>query len=137
MLTPETIQAVERFIDRFGFPIFVALVALIFFWKMFDYMKTTVKKKDDDFCGYVERSTKAMADYVAKRDEQVSKIVDNHNSAFRENSHALARLSDSIELRINREIRKERAENRDGENRGAENRRGENRGGAGKDSSLV
>jgi hypothetical protein len=112
MLTSEFIQAVERFIDRFGFPIFVALVALVFFWKMFDYMKTTVKKKDDDFCGYVERATQAMADYVAKRDEQVSRIVDNHNSAFRENSHALARLSDSIELRIHREITKERAERR-------------------------
>ena len=61
-------------------------------------MKTTVKKKDDNFCAYVERSPKAMADYVAKRDEQINRIVENHNNAFRENSHAPQRLSDSIEL---------------------------------------
>lgn len=114
MPTIETIQAAERIIDRFGFPIFVALVALLFFWQMFKYLKITVQKKDSDYLAFVESSTKAMADYVAKRDEQINRIVENHNRAFQENSHALARLSDSIELRINREIRKERREKKDG-----------------------
>lgn len=113
MLTPETINAVERIIDRFGFPIFVALVALLFFWKMFDYMKTTVKKKDDDFCAFVESSRKQLAEYVGNRDAQINLIMEKHNDVFKENSHALGRLSDSIELRINREIRKERRDKKD------------------------
>jgi hypothetical protein len=110
-MNPEFILSVERIIDRFGFPIFVALIGLVFFWQMFVYMRQTVTKKDDDFCKYVESSTKAMAQYVANRDEQVTKIVQSQNEAFKENSHALERLSDSIELRINREIRREIKEN--------------------------
>ncbi len=110
MLTPETFQAVERLIEKFGFPIFVALCALVFFWQMFAYMKATVTKKDCDFLSYIQSANKQLADYVANRDAQINLIMDKHNDAFRENSHALARLSDSIELRINREIRKERGD---------------------------
>lgn len=107
MLNPELIETIERIIERFGFPIFVALCALVFFWQMFNYLKITVQKKDSDYLAFVESSTKQMADYVAKRDEQIYRIVENHNDAFRENSHALQRLSDSIEMRINRELRRE------------------------------
>ena len=39
--------------------------------------------------------------------------MDKRNEAFKENSHALSRLSDSIEARISREIRSERRENED------------------------
>ena len=39
--------------------------------------------------------------------------MDKRNEAFKENSHALIRLSDSIEARISREIRSERRENED------------------------
>ncbi len=107
MLNAETIQAVERFIDRFGFPIFVALIGLIFLWQMFAYLKATVMKKDSDFCAFVESSRKQLADYVANRDAQINALMLKHNDAFIENSHALVRLSDSIEARINRELRKE------------------------------
>lgn len=110
MLSSETLQIAERIIDRFGFPIFVALVALLFFWQMFVFMKATIQKKDADFLAHVDSTTKAMADYVARRDEQVSRIIENHNNAFRENSNALERLSDSIEMRINRDMRREKAE---------------------------
>ena len=106
-MNPETITAAERIIERFGFPIFVALCALFFFWAMFSYMKTTVTKKDCDFLNYIQSANKQLADYVANRDAQINLIMDKHNDAFRENSHAIQRLSDSIELRINREIRQE------------------------------
>lgn len=107
----ETINAIEHLIEKFGFPIFVALCALVFFWQMFAYMKATVTKKDADFLGYIEFSNRQLADYVAKRDEQINAIVDSHNRAFQENSYALGRLSDSIERRINREIRRDEQEN--------------------------
>ena len=108
MLTPETIAAVERLIEKFGFPIFVALCALIFFWQMFAYMKATVTKKDCDFLDYINSSNKQLADYVANRDAQINLMMDKHNDAFKENSFALGRLSDFIEARISREIRTEK-----------------------------
>ena len=111
----ETINAIEHLIEKFGFPIFVALCALVFFWQMFAYMKATVTKKDGDFLDYIQSSNKQLADYVARRDEQINCIVDNHNRAFQENSHALGRLSESIERRINREIRRE-SDDRQSEN---------------------
>jgi hypothetical protein len=106
----ETINAVGHIIEKFGFPIFVALCALVFFWQMFSYMKATVTKKDSDFLDYIQSANKQLADYVANRDTQINLIMDKHNEAFKDNSHALTRLSDSIELRINRDIRKERKE---------------------------
>ena len=107
MLTPETIQAAERIIERFGFPIFVALIALLFFWAMFNYMKATVTKKDCDFLAYINSSNKQLADYVANRDAQMNAVVSQHNETFKGVGAAMSRLSDSIELRINREIRKD------------------------------
>ena len=107
----ETINAVEHLIEKFGFPIFVALCALVFFWQMFAYMKATVTKKDADFLAYIESSNRQLADYVFKRDEQINAIVNAHNRAFQENSHALGRLSESIERRISREIRQDEKEN--------------------------
>ena len=107
----ETINAVGHLIEKFGFPIFVALCALVFFWQMFAYLKATVTKKDADFLVYIESSNRQLADYVFKRDEQINSIVDAHNRAFQENSHALGRLSESIERRISREIRKDEKEN--------------------------
>ena len=103
MLNSETIIAAERVIERFGFPIFVALCALVFFWAMFSYMKATVTKKDCDFLEYIQSANKQLADYVANRDTQINLIMDKHNEAFKENSRALDRLSDSIEVRISRE----------------------------------
>ena len=110
-MNTETINAIEHLIEKFGFPIFVALCALVFFWQMFSYMKATVTKKDSDFLAYIESSNRQLADYVAKRDEQINRIVDNHNRAFQENSHALGRLSESIERRISREIHQAEKEN--------------------------
>lgn len=95
----ETVNAVEHLIEKFGFPIFMALCALVFFWQMFAYMKATVTKKDDDFLAYIESSNRQLADYVFKRDEQTSSIVDAYNRAFQKNSYALDRLSESIERR--------------------------------------
>ena len=107
MLPTETINAVVHLIEKFGFPIFVALCGIFFFWQMFSYMRATITKKDCEFLSFIASSAKQLADYVARRDEQVNSIVDSHNKSFQENTHALARLSDSIELRINREIRKD------------------------------
>ena len=110
-MNPETITAAEHLIEKFGFPIFVALCALVFFWQMFAYMKATVTKKDGDFLDYINSSNKQLADYVANRDAQINLMMDKHNEAFKENSFALGRLSDSIEARISREIQTERKEN--------------------------
>lgn len=112
-MNPEIINSVGHLIEKFGFPIFVALCALVFFWQMFAYMKATVTKKDCDFLDYIQSANKQLADYVANRDAQINLIMDKHNEAFKENSHALSRLSDSIEARISREIRSERKENED------------------------
>ncbi len=114
-MNTETINAVGRLIEKFGFPVFVALCALVFFWQMFAYMKATVTKKDADFLAYIQSSTKQLADYVFKRDEQINAIVEAHNRAFQENSHALGRLSESIERRISREISKDEKETAAGE----------------------
>ena len=109
-MNTEIINSVGQLIEKFGFPIFVALCALFFFWQMFAYMKATVTKKDCDFLDYIQSANKQLADYVANRDAQINLIMDKHNEAFKDNSRALTRLSDSIELRINRDIRKERKE---------------------------
>lgn len=99
MQTSQTIIAVEHLIEKFGFPIFVALCALIFFWQMFSYMKATVTKKDCDFLAYIHSSNKHFADYAAKRDAQMNLITVNHNRVFSEISAVLERLSESTERR--------------------------------------
>ena len=104
MQTSELIIAVEHLIEKFGFPIFVALCALIFFWQMFSYMKATVTKKDCDFLAYIQSSNKQFADYATKRDAQMNLITVNHNRVFSEISAVLERLFESVERRTRREV---------------------------------
>lgn len=78
-MNPVTINSVEHLIEQFGFPVFVALCALVFFWQMFAWMKATVTNKDCDYLDYINSANKQLADYVANRDVQINLIMDKHN----------------------------------------------------------
>lgn len=88
-MNPETLNAVQTIIERFGFPIFVALCGLLLFAAVFRYMTRALEKKDADFLAYVE-----------KRDQQIDEIIEKHNQALRENTDAINRMRQSIEARI-------------------------------------
>ena len=88
-MNPETLLQVENLIEKFGFPIFVALCGLMLFAAVFRYMTKTLEKKDCDLMGYVE-----------KRDAQIDSIVEKHNQAFRENTLAINQMRRSLEARI-------------------------------------
>lgn len=103
----EVLQAAGMLIEKFGFPVFVGVVFMVLIFVLLRFFteqiktnaasfRTAIEKKDCDFLGYAE-----------KRDSQISQIVANHNTAFIENTHAVNRLSSSIETRINREVRKD------------------------------
>ena len=77
----ETLKAIEVLIEKFGFPIFVAICGLFLFAAVFRYMREAVDKKDCDFLNYVE-----------KRDAQIDGIVEKHNLAFRENTDAINQM---------------------------------------------
>lgn len=102
MLSTETINAAERIIERFGFPIFVALISLVFLAAIVRYFIKTIQKQDCDFLSYAE-----------KRDTQISTIVAAHNDVNLKTVEAVNGLKNSIDLRIHRELRKERKEKGD------------------------
>ena len=82
----ETLKAIELLIEKFGFPIFVAICGLFLFAAVFRYMREALDKKDCDFLNYVE-----------KRDAQIDGIVEKHNQAFRENTDAINEMRLSLE----------------------------------------
>lgn len=87
-MNAETLQQISTIIEKFGFPIFVALCALLLFAAVFRYMTKALDKKDCDFI-----------DYVEKRDAQIDSIVDKHNQAFRENTNAINQMRSALEAR--------------------------------------
>jgi hypothetical protein len=84
----ETLKAIEVLIEKFGFPIFVAICGLFLFAAVFRYMREALEKKDCDFLQYVE-----------KRDAQIDGIVEKHNQAFRENTDAINQMRSAIAAR--------------------------------------
>src|SRR5687767_14454533 len=87
-MNPEILQQISTIIEKFGFPIFVALCALLLFAAVFRYMTKALDKKDCDFM-----------DYVEKRDAQIDGIVEKHNQAFRENTMAINQMRSALEAR--------------------------------------
>ena len=84
----ETLKPIEILIEKFGFPIFVAICGLFLFAAVFRYMREGLDKKDCDFLNYVE-----------KRDAQIDGIVEKHNQAFRENTDAINQMRSALEAR--------------------------------------
>src|SRR5687767_15012995 len=87
-MNPESLLQIENLIEKFGFPIFVALCGLLLFASVFRYMTKALEKKDCDFM-----------DYVEKRDAQIDAMVDKHNLAFRENTEAIHQMRSALEAR--------------------------------------
>jgi hypothetical protein len=87
-MNPETLIQIQNIIEKFGFPVFVALCGLLLFAAVFRYMTKALEKKDSDFILYVE-----------KRDAQIDAIVDKHNQAFKENTAAIDRMRSALEAR--------------------------------------
>jgi len=87
-MTPETVIQIQNIIEKFGFPVFVALCGLLLFAAVFRYMTRALEKKDCDF-----------KDYVEKRDAQIDSIVEKHNQAFRENTQAINQMRSTLEAR--------------------------------------
>src|SRR6476659_6105702 len=87
-MNAETLIQIQNIIERFGFPIFVAICGLFLFAAVFRYMREALEKKDCDFLQYVE-----------KRDAQIDGIVEKHNQAFRENTDAINQMRSAIEAR--------------------------------------
>jgi hypothetical protein len=54
-MNPETLIQIQNMIERFGFPIFVAICGLFLFAAVFRYMREALDKKDCDFLNYVEK----------------------------------------------------------------------------------
>ena len=96
LMTPETLIQIQNIIEKFGFPVFVALCGLLLFAAVFRYMTRALEKKDCDF-----------KDYVEKRDAQIDSIVEKHNQAFRENTQAINQMRLTLEARL--DILKEHA----------------------------
>ena len=88
-MSPETLIQIQNIIEKFGFPVFVALCGLLLFAAVFRYMTRALAKKDADFI-----------DYVVKRDAQIDAIVDKHNQAFRENTEAIHQMRHALEARM-------------------------------------
>lgn len=88
-MSPETLIQLQNIIEKFGFPVFVALCGLVLFAAVFRYMTSALEKKDADFM-----------DYVVKRDAQIDSIVDKHNLAFRENTEAIHKMRHALEVRM-------------------------------------
>ena len=88
-MTPETLIQIQNIIEKFGFPVFVALCGLLLFAAVFRYMTRAIEKKDSDFKEYVE-----------KRDAQIDSIVEKHNQAFRENTLAINQMRTALETRM-------------------------------------
>ena len=88
-MSPETLIQLQNIIEKFGFPVFVALCGLVLFAAVFRYMTSALEKKDADFM-----------DYVVKRDAQIDAIVDKHNQAFRENTEAIHQMRHALEIRM-------------------------------------
>ena len=88
-MSPETLIQIQNIIEKFGFPVFVALCGLVLFAAVFRYMTKALEKKDADFM-----------DYVVKRDAQIDAIVDKHNQAFRENTEAIHQMRHALEIRM-------------------------------------
>ena len=88
-MTPETLLQIQNIIEKFGFPVFVALCGLLLFAAVFRYTTRALAKKDADFI-----------DYVVKRDAQIDAIVDKHNQAFRENTEAIHQMRHALEVRM-------------------------------------
>ena len=87
-MNPETLLAIQTLIERFGFPVFVALCGLLLYAVVFRYMAKALQKKDADFLEYIE-----------KRDSQIDSIVEKHNQAFRENTQAINEMRNALEIR--------------------------------------
>jgi hypothetical protein len=88
-MTPETLIQIQNIIEKFGFPVFVALCGLLLFAAVFRYMTRALEKKDCDF-----------KDYVEKRDAQIDSLVEKHNQAFRENTQAINQMRVALESRL-------------------------------------
>ena len=88
-MTPETLIQIQNIIEKFGFPVFVALCGLLLFAAVFRYMTKAIEKKDSDFKEYVE-----------KRDAQIDSMVEKHNQAFRENTLAINQMRIALETRL-------------------------------------
>ena len=88
-MTPETLIQIQNIIEKFGFPVFVALCGLLLFAAVFRYMTKAIEKKDSDFKEYVE-----------KRDAQIDAIVERHIQAFRENTLAINQMRSTLEARL-------------------------------------
>jgi hypothetical protein len=87
-MNPEILIQLQNIIEKFGFPVFVALCGLALFAAVFRYMTKALETKDCDFM-----------DYVTKRDAQIDTIVDKHNQAFRKNTEAINKMRSTLEAR--------------------------------------
>ena len=56
-MSPETLIQIQNIIEKFGFPVFVALCGLLLFAAVFRYMTRALAKKDADFIDYVVKAT--------------------------------------------------------------------------------
>ena len=54
-MNPETLLQIENLIEKFGFPIFVALCGLVLFAAVLRYFTKALEKKDCDLLGYIEK----------------------------------------------------------------------------------
>ena len=88
-MNSEILIQMQNIIEKFGFPVFVALCGLLLFAAVFRYMMRALEKKDCDFKEYVE-----------KRDAQIDSIVEKHNQAFRENTQAINQMRSTLAARM-------------------------------------
>ncbi len=93
-ITPETLTTAERILERFGFPIFVALCALVLFAAVWRYFSKELSMTRTEFLGYLQ-----------KRDEQNDNIIDKLTDAYHRNTIAFIELKNAVQKRIGIEER--------------------------------
>lgn len=83
MLSVEFLRECGNLIEKFGFPIFFCLFALLMFYLMFRYFTKTITKKDCDFLEYQEKRDGQFLDLSNRHIESTNTLANavNHNTS--------------------------------------------------------
>lgn len=88
-ITPETLTATERILERFGFPVFVALCSLVLFAAVWRYFSKELSMTRTEFLGYLQ-----------KRDEQSDTMIEKLTDAYHRNTIAFIEMKNAVQKRI-------------------------------------
>lgn len=93
-LNQDVVTAAERIVEKFGFPIFISLCALVLFWAVWRYFSKGLSTSNERFMSYIQA-----------RDDKMGEMVKSFNDAFNKNTIAFIELKLAVTQRIKIEER--------------------------------